>query len=118
MKKAVIVVGKANAGKSTTIKEFKILVKIDRFAHEFTLNKKRGYVLSTSFEESPKRDIEATVKKLSGYDFLVFASQGPKLTAIHKVLKKTKFVVHDLNVTSFREAPEKAREILAILKSN
>jgi hypothetical protein len=54
-------------------------------------------ILSTSFEEAG-RDIEATVKKLSGYDILVFACQAPKLSRLHHALKNASFRVADVHV--------------------
>jgi len=116
MKKAAIIVGKPNAGKSTTIREFKSIVKMESF-HIFQLWGKRGYILSCSFEEAG-RDIEATIKKLSGFDYLVFACQGPKLSRVHQVLEKASFISHDIVIQSVAEARNKAREIVSFFNSN
>jgi ABC-type polar amino acid transport system ATPase subunit len=116
MKRAVIVVGPPNAGKSTTIKEFKKLVEMETF-HIFILRGKRGYILSCSFEESG-RDVESTIEKLREYDFLVFASQGDELAEIHAALRNASFVVADVRIQFPKDAPEKAREVLRFLNSN
>jgi hypothetical protein len=92
------------------------MVKMESF-HIFTLNEKRGYILSTSFEEAD-RDIEATIENLSGYDFLVFACQGLRLIDVHKALKKAAFIVKDVRIQSVHEAPAKAKEVLNFLNSN
>ena len=110
MKKAAIVVGKRNAGKSTTIRHFKAMVTMET-SHKFTLNGKRGYILACSFEEVG-RDIESTVKKYSGYDFLVFACQGPMLSDVHNALKEASFSVRDVAIKTPSEASEKATDIL------
>lgn len=125
MKKAVIVVGKQNSGKSGTIRHFKKLVKMES-QHRFTLKGKRGFILSTSFDEA-KRPVEATIRRLSGYDFLVIASQGPTLARIHAALKKASFSVKDVSVHRFQglnraqiesKAKEKAKEIFTYFISN
>jgi AAA+ ATPase superfamily predicted ATPase len=116
MKKAAIIVGKPNAGKSTTIREFKSIVKMESF-HIFRHFEKRGYILSTSFEEAD-RDIEATIKKLSGFDYLVFACQGPKLSRVHQVLEKASFISHDIVIQPGVEARKKAGEIVSFFNSD
>jgi len=113
MKKAAIVVGKPNAGKSTTIRCFKGMVTIETY-HIFTLNGKRGYILLSSFEEG-KRDIQSTIKKLLNYDLLVFACQGLKLTEVHDALKAASFAFKDVTIKSPSEAPAKALEVLKFL---
>ena len=85
--------------------------------HIFRLWGKRGYILSCSFEEAG-RDIEATVKKLSGYDYLVFACQGPKLSRVHQALEKASFVSRDIVIQSVSEARKKATDIVGFFNSN
>ena len=116
MKKAAIVVGKPNAGKSTTIREFKSIVKMESF-HTFKHFGKRGYILSCSFEEA-RRNIEATIKKLSGFDYLVFACQGPKLSRVHQALEKESFMPHDILIKSGDNTRKKASEIVSFFNSN
>ena len=114
MKKAVIVVGAANAGKSTTCREFKKLVKMES-ERKFTLNGKWGHILSSSFEET-NRDVEATVRRYSGYDYLVLVCQGAVLKDLHAALKNASFLAKDVRIKHPTEAREKAKEVLARLK--
>ena len=116
MKKAVIVVGKANAGKSTTIREFKKLVKVKGRRHVFILNRKWGYILSCSFEEKDW-PITATIQKRAHYDYLVLACQGPMLNKLHSALKRVSFRVADVHVQAPREGAAKAKKVLSLLKS-
>ncbi len=90
MKNAVIVVGSHHVGKSDTIRNhFKKLLKrpdggkMTPAGHVFQLNGKLGFVLSQSLEEG-KRDVNATVKKLSRYEYLVFAGR-PETEAVSEV---------------------------------
>jgi hypothetical protein len=118
MKTAAIVVGKARSGKSTTIREFKSVVKIDG-DHAFNLHGRPGYILSTSFEEVPRRNIETTVKKLSKYYHLLFACRGKKLSRLHEALKKAGFTVKDIEVQWGVSTPrKKAMEIVGFFNSN
>ena len=128
MKKAVIVVGKQNSGKSGAIRHFKKLVKMEG-RNKFTLRGKRGFILSTSFDEvgEKKRPIEATIKRLSFYDFLVFACQGPTLARIHAALKKASFSVKGVSVNRIQglnqvqieaKSKGKAKEIFNYFISN
>jgi hypothetical protein len=118
MKKAAIVVGKPNAGKSTTIREFKSIMgsKMEGF-HIFRLHGKKGYILSCSFEEAG-RNIEKTISKLSRYDLLVFACQGPKLSQVRQALEKSSFIPHDIPIDSVADARKKATEIVSFFNSN
>ena len=109
MKSAVIIVGRPNAGKSTTIREFKTTVTAVSF-HEYKIGDKIGYVLSYSFET--RCDVDETINKLSEYDYLLFASQGEELETMHKVLNKAGFSVNDVNIQRPSDAPEKAKEVL------
>jgi hypothetical protein len=113
VKKSAIVIGKPNAGKSTTIRNFKKMVQMEGF-HVFTLNGRLGYILSTSFEEA-ERDISATVRKRSGYDFLVLACQGPRLKRVHNALSAASFAIKDVNIETVRDAPKKAKEVFDFL---
>jgi hypothetical protein len=94
--------------------------------NKFTLNGKRGFILSSSFEEAG-RPVEATIKQRRGYELLVFASQGWKLKQIHAALKKASFPVKEFSVQRIQgltdaqielKANRKAKEILAYFNSN
>lgn len=110
MKKAAIVIGRPNAGKSTTIREFLKLVDAKRL-HEFTLDGKRGFTWLTSFEEYD-RDVEETIEERKSYDLLLFACQGEQLDNVHRALKRASFSFKDVPVHHYSEAPQNAREIL------
>ncbi len=65
MKKAVIVVGKHDVGKSKTINDhLKPKLRIGKHKHKFTRNGKEGFILSQSFEEAG-RDVDFVVSKYS-----------------------------------------------------
>jgi hypothetical protein len=92
MKKAVLVVGKHHAGKSKTINKYlKPKLRIGPYDHKFSLDGKRGTVLSQSREEAALQkgfaksqsleetgscaDVAQVVKKYSHYDLLVMAAR-------------------------------------------
>jgi hypothetical protein len=118
MKKAAIIVGKQHSGKSTTIRELKSILgkEMDGF-HRFKHIGKRGYILSTSFEEAG-RDVEETINRLANYDLLVFACQGPKLSDVHRALKKSSFIAKDIMIDSPKKARDKAHEVVQFFNSN
>jgi hypothetical protein len=119
MKKAVIVVGAANTGKSTTIREFKKLVKMLSF-HIFTLDDRRGYILSCSFEEA-EWDVDVKIKSLSDYDFLVLASQGTELDNIRRALNKEHFDFENVNTVlgePLECAKDQAKSVLVLLRES
>jgi hypothetical protein len=122
MKTAVIVVGKARSGKSTTIREFKSIVAMQKIRsgvsyHVFNLHG-QGYILSTSFEEMPRRNIEATVKRLSKYYHLIFACRGQKLSRLHEALRNAGFTIKDIEVQWGVSTPrKKAMEIVGFFNS-
>jgi hypothetical protein len=111
------VVGKANAGKSTTIREFLKLADETHGLHVFIINGKRGFTWLTSFEEYG-RDVETTIDDCKDYDFLVFACQGLLLEEVHSALRKASFAFKDVHVHHYTEAPQCADEILKFFKSN
>jgi hypothetical protein len=119
MKKAAIVVGEPNTGKSTTIREFKGMVKMQTF-HIFTLIGERGYILSTSFEEVG-RDVASAVEKLSGYYFLVLACQGQQLKEAKRALRMASFSVGEVHTVlgePIKEARKQAKSVLKFLNSD
>jgi ABC-type multidrug transport system ATPase subunit len=115
MKKAAIVIGKPNAGKSTTIREFLKLIESPSL-HVFEIDGRHGFTWLTSFEEYD-RDVESTVEDCREYDYLVFACQGEKLGEVHRALKKASFATLDVPVQRYTEAPGNAREILKFFRS-
>ena len=115
MKKAAIVIGKPNAGKSTTIRKFLELVESQNL-HVFEINGRRGFTWLTSFEEYD-RDVESTVEDCKEYDFLVFACQGERLGEVHRALNNASFITLDVPVHRYTEAPGNARGILKFFKS-
>jgi hypothetical protein len=115
MKKAALVIGLPNTGKSTTIREFRKLVET-RGLHVFVIDGKLGFTWLTSFEEYD-REVEPTIEDHIDCDFLLFACQGPKLPEVHKALKAESFEFKDCHVKHYSEAPSLAQEILKFFKS-
>jgi hypothetical protein len=117
--KAAIVVGGPNTGKSTTIREFKAMVKMQSF-HIFSLIGEQGYILSTSFEEAG-RDVDSAVGKLSGYYFLVLACQGRQLKEAKRALQAASFSVGEVHTVlgePIKQARKQAKSVYKFLKSN
>ena len=119
MKKAAIVIGKPNAGKSTTIRKFLDLDSVEKHGlHVFYIGGKRGFTWLTSFEEYG-RDVEETIDGCKDdYDLLVFACQGLLLEEVHSALKKASFTFKDVPIHHYTEATQCADKILKFFKSN
>lgn len=126
MKKASIVTGEHFAGKSKTIREFlKPLLGMTTNEHKFIRNKKSGYILSQSFEESDK-DVDDIINRYAPYyDLLVLAARpaseaGSKFNELSSKLKKRGFDILEHNVIADQPDSfykQKANDILNHLDS-
>lgn len=127
MKKAVILVGSHHVGKSDTIRNhLKPLLKqpngepMGPHHHIFELDGKKGYILSQSLEEGG-RDVNATVKSLMDYEYLVFAGRpvtepGSEVDALQLSLQTAGFAVSIVVIMDrFEDRVQKAAQIFRIL---
>jgi len=130
MKKAVILVGSHHVGKSDTIRNYlKPLLKqtngkpLGQHHHIFELDGKKGYILSQSLEEGG-RDVNATVKSLLEYEYLVFAGRpvteaGSEVHALQLSLQTAGFAVSIVVIMDrFDDRAKRAGQIFRILNSN
>lgn len=122
-KKAVIVVGSHNAGKSKTINQhLKPMLDIGEKVHIFHRNGKEGLILSQSFEEAD-RDIDERIKKYGHYDILVLAARPINETPSFlrewaEKLKANGYLVGEVRVEcsdSEKYYQNKAKEVLAVI---
>lgn len=122
-KRAIIVVGTHNIGKSRTIrKHLKPMLGLSVSGHIFNRNGKIGFILSQSFEEA-QRDIDAAIKRYGLYDILVIAAR-PKdeipslLREWNEKLNKNGYSVAEVHVER-KDSDEhyrgKAREVLRLI---
>jgi hypothetical protein len=130
MKKAVILVGSHHVGKSDTIRNhLKPLLKqangkpLGRHHHIFELGGKKGYILSQSLEEGG-RDVDATVRSLADYQYLVFAARPvnepeSEVNALQLSLQTAGFAVSIIVIMDkFDDRAQKAAQIFRILNSH
>ena len=118
MKKAALVIGKQNSGKSTTLKEFSELVG-ERGKKKFSLNGKAGFIAYCSFEEydyDPAVLIEGQAK--DDYFYLAFACQGSQLQEVLKALKKASYAICEVRIERPQDGAEKAKEIFTFFNIN
>jgi len=128
IKKAIVVIGKEQSGKSNTIRIFKELIKIPNSNQKFKYKDIDGYIYSQTIQEKGKGDICSLANKVSKHDNIILPSRPQdckdsmiKLTDIIRILEMYEFNISFTTIAGDGQRKEsyyksKAKDILDLLE--